>query len=227
MSNKLAMFDKLKNTMQEVEWHSTFDFEKYEISEEDKIFIEKKEELITNNFKKYSSSKYEICLALVDVKIKLKQNDTSFMAWYTHLGFTKDKVSELLKTYELYIQAPHLKDYISNLSGLAVRILTHKNVPPLLALDIMESGAKTTEEIKEWIELYDSSEVVKKEKNNNKISKKSISILKTFEKEIKKGNLTNTKNEILSLKKMLGELEKEIQLKERELENKNNLKLNE
>lgn len=227
MSNKLALMEKLKNTMQEVEWHSTFDFEKYEISEEDKIFIEKKEELITNNFKKYSSSKYEICLALVDVKIKLKQNDTSFMAWYTHLGFTKDKVSELLKTYELYIQAPHLKDYISNLSGLAVRILTHKNVPPLLALDIMESGAKTTEEIKEWIELYDSSEVVKKEKNNNKISKKSISILKTFEKEIKKGNLKNTKNEILSLKKMLGELEKEIQLKERELENKNNLKLGE
>ena len=56
MSNKLAMFDKLKNTMQEVEWHSTFDFESYEINAEDKAFIEKKEEFISNSFKKYSSS---------------------------------------------------------------------------------------------------------------------------------------------------------------------------
>lgn len=45
MSNKLAMFDKLKNTMQEVEWHSTFDFESYEINAEDKAFIEKKRNL--------------------------------------------------------------------------------------------------------------------------------------------------------------------------------------
>ena len=67
-----------------------------------------------------------------------KAKEGSFMAWYSHLGFTKDKVSELLKTYELYIQAPHMKDYISSLSGVAVRLLTHKDVDPQLALDIME-----------------------------------------------------------------------------------------
>ena len=32
MSNKMAVFNKLKATMQELEWHSTFDFESYEIN---------------------------------------------------------------------------------------------------------------------------------------------------------------------------------------------------
>lgn len=228
MSNKLAMFDKLKNTMQEVEWHSTFDFEKYEISEEDKIFIEKKEELITNNFKKYSSSKYEICLALVDVKTKLKQNDTSFMAWYIHLGFTKDKVSELLKTYELYIQAPHMKDYISSLSGVAVRLLTHKDVSPLVALEIMEKGVKNTEDIRELIEIA-LSPAEKKTIEYSGISKKSLGAIKSIEKQIKKSSspaeLSSAKKEIEAMKKLLSEMEKDISLKEKEYENQNNLRL--
>lgn len=230
MSNKLAMFDKLKNTMQEVEWYSTFDFESYEINAEDKAFIEKKEELISNSFKKYSSSKYEICMALVEVKMKLqKAKEGSFMAWYTHLGFTKDKVSELLKTYELYIQAPHMKDYISSLSGVAVRLLTHKDVSPLLALDIMEKGIKNMEDIKELIELALSPEEPKKVEYKGSISKKSLGAIRSIEKQIKKSSspteLNSAKKEIEAMKRLLADMEKDILIREKEYENKNNLKL--
>lgn len=231
MSNKLAMLDKLKATMQEVEWHSTFDFESYEINAEDKAFIEKKEEFISNSFKKYSSSKYDICMALVEVKMKLqKAKEGSFMAWYSHLGFTKDKVSELLKTYELYIQAPHMKDYISSLSGVAVRLLTHKDVSPLLALDIMEKGVKNMEDIRELIELALSPEEPKKTiEYKGSISKKSLGAIKSIEKQIKKSSspaeLSSAKKEIEAMKKLLSEMEKSISAKEKEYENKNNLKL--
>lgn len=231
MSNKLAMFDKLKNTMQEVEWHSTFDFESYEINAEDKAFIEKKEEFISNSFKKYSSSKYDICMALVEVKMKLqKAKEGSFMAWYSHLGFTKDKVSELLKTYELYIQAPHMKDYISSLSGVAVRLLTHKDVDPQLALDIMEKGVKNMEDIRELIELALSpAEPKRAVEYKGSISKKSLGAIKSIEKQIKKSSspaeLSSAKKEIEAMKKLLSEMEKDISAKEKEYENKNNLKL--
>lgn len=229
-SNKLAMFDKLKNTMQEVEWHSTFNFERYEIDEETKAFIEKKEELISNSFKKYSSSKYDICIALMEVKIKLKDKDTSFMDWYTHIGFTKDKVSELLKTYELYIQAPHMKDYISSLSGVAVRLLTHKDVYPQLAVDIMEKGVKNMEDIKELIELALTPEQSKKTiEYKGEISKKSLKVIRGLEKQIKKSTsqseLNTAKKEIEVMKKLLSDMEKDIADKEKEYQNQNNLKL--
>ena len=230
MSNKITVFDKLKTTMKEVEWHSTFDFESYEINAEDKAFIEKKEELISNSFKKYSSSKYDICVALMEVKVRLqKSGEGSFMAWYTHLGFTKDKVSELLKTYELYIQAPHMKDYISSLSGVAVRLLTHKDVSPLLALDIMEKGVKNMEDIRELIELALSPEEPKKVEYKGSISKKSLGAIRSIEKQIKKSSspaeLSSAKKEIEAMKKLLSEMEKDISAKEKEYENQNNLKL--
>lgn len=230
MSNKLAMLDKLKATMQEVEWHSTFDFESYEINAEDKAFIEKKEEFISNSFKKYSSSKYDICMALMEVKMKLqKAKEGSFMAWYSHLGFTKDKVSELLKTYELYIQAPHMKDYISSLSGVAVRLLTHKDVSPLLALDIMEKGVKNMEDIRELIELALFPAEKKTIEYKGSISKKSLGAIKSIEKQIKKSSspaeLSSAKKEIEAMKKLLSEMEKDIASKEKEYENQNNLKL--
>lgn len=230
MSNKITVFDKLKTTMKEVEWHSTFDFESYEINAEDKAFIEKKEELISNSFKKYSSSKYDICVALMEVKVRLqKSGEGSFMAWYTHLGFTKDKVSELLKTYELYIQAPHMKDYISSLSGVAVRLLTHKDVSPLLALDIMEKGVKNMEDIRELIELALSPAEKKTIEYKGSISKKSLGAIKSIEKQIKKSSspaeLSSAKKEIEAMKRLLADMEKDIASKEKEYENKNNLKL--
>lgn len=228
--NKLAKLNHLKEVMQNVEWHSTFDFESYEIDEETKVFIEKKEELISNSFKKYSSSKYEICMALMEVKAKLQSKGNSFMAWYTHIGFTKDKVSELIKYHELYSQVPSMKDYISSLSGVAVRLLTHKDVSPQLALDIMEKGVKNMDDIRELIELSLAPEQPKKViEYKGTISKKSLGTIRSIERQIKKSSsateLNTVKKEIEAMKKLLSDMEKDIANREKEYENKNNLQL--
>ena len=228
--NKLAKLNHLKEVMQNVEWHSTFDFESYEIDEETKVFIEKKEELISNSFKKYSSSKYEICMALMEVKAKLQSKGNSFMAWYTHIGFTKDKVSELIKYHELYSQVPSMKDYISSLSGVAVRLLTHKDVSPQLALDIMEKGVKNMDDIRELIELSLTPEQPKKViEYKGTISKKSLGTIRSIERQIKKSSsateLNTVKKEIEAMKKLLSDMEKDIANREKEYENKNNLQL--
>lgn len=229
-SNKLAKLNRLKEVMKEVEWHSTFNFESYEIDEETKAFIEKKEELISNSFQRYSSSKYEICMALMEVKAKLLNKGSSFMAWYTHIGFTKDKVSELMKYHELYSQAPSMKDYISTLSGVAVRLLTHKDVSPQLALDIMEKGAKKMEDIKDLIELALAPEQPKKIiEYKGAISKKSLGSIRSIERQIKNSTsateLNTVKKEIEAMKKLLSDMEKDIANREKEYENKNNLQL--
>lgn len=228
--NKLAKLNHLKEVMQNVEWHSTFDFESYEIDEETKVFIEKKEELISNSFKKYSSSKYEICMALMEVKAKLQSKGNSFMAWYTHIGFTKDKVSELIKYHELYSQVPSMKDYISSLSGVAVRLLTHKDVSPQLAVDIMEKGVKNMDDIRELIELSLAPEQPKKViEYKGTISKKSLGTIRSIERQIKKSSsateLNTVKKEIEAMKKLLSDMEKDIANREKEYENKNNLQL--
>lgn len=229
-SNKLAKLNRLKEVMKEVEWHSTFNFESYEIDEETKVFIEKKEELISNSFKKYSSSKYEICMALMEVKAKLQSKGNSFMAWYTHIGFTKDKVSELIKYHELYSQVPSMKDYISSLSGVAVRLLTHKDVSPQLAVDIMEKGVKNMDDIRELIELSLAPEQPKKViEYKGTISKKSLGTIRSIERQIKKSSsateLNTVKKEIEAMKKLLSDMEKDIANREKEYENKNNLQL--
>lgn len=228
--NKLAKLTHLKEVMQNVEWHSTFDFESYEIDEETKVFIERKEELISNSFKKYSSSKYEICMALMEVKAKLQSKGNSFMAWYTHIGFTKDKVSELIKYHELYSQVPSMKDYISSLSGVAVRLLTHKDVSPQLAVDIMEKGVKNMDDIRELIELSLAPEQPKKViEYKGTISKKSLGTIRSIERQIKKSSsateLNTVKKEIEAMKKLLSDMEKDIANREKEYENKNNLQL--
>ena len=229
-SNKLAKLNRLKEVMKEVEWHSTFNFESYEIDEETKAFIEKKEELISNSFQRYSSSKYEICMALMEVKAKLLNKGSSFMAWYTHIGFTKDKVSELMKYHELYSQAPSMKDYISTLSGVAVRLLTHKDVSPQLAVDIMEKGVKNMDDIRELIELSLAPEQPKKViEYKGTISKKSLGTIRSIERQIKKSSsateLNTVKKEIEAMKKLLSDMEKDIANREKEYENKNNLQL--
>ena len=166
----------------------------------------------------------------MEVKAKLQSKGNSFMAWYTHIGFTKDKVSELIKYHELYSQVPSMKDYISSLSGVAVRLLTHKDVSPQLAVDIMEKGVKNMDDIRELIELSLAPEQPKKViEYKGTISKKSLGTIRSIERQIKKSSsateLNTVKKEIEAMKKLLSDMEKDIANREKEYENKNNLQL--
>ena len=212
-------------------YHSKFDFGSYEISEADKNFVIQREEIIADNFKTYSKSTYEICKALYEISITLKA-EGSFMAWYTCNSLTKDKVSELLKRYELYVLAPGMKDYISGLSGLAVKLLTNKNIDEDTLMSVLELKVSSCDEIKQLIYKSNSNEEETENKTkkiktipfNNKFSFK---VYTDFEKRIKKAHdlkeLIQCRTEIKNLKKALAELEEEISTKEKLEENKNNL----
>lgn len=89
MSNAL---DRLRNKLEENEFKSSFDFEKFEVSEEDKKFIIEKEKRLSQNFKKNGEIIFELCQDLYQVSERLKK-EGSFMAWYTACGLSKDTVS--------------------------------------------------------------------------------------------------------------------------------------
>lgn len=222
MATDIDIFGDMTAALKKNTYQSTFDFESYEINEHDKNFIIKREEIIAENFKIYSKSLFEVCRALYEISITMKA-EGSFMAWYTHNGLTKDKVSELLKRYELYIMAPGMEDYVTRLSIISVKALTNKNMPEEQLMYALENQISNSEEIK--LLMYKNTEDNKKViPFNNKFSFK---VYTDFEKRIKKAesikDLATVKTEISDLKKSLAELEKTILEKEKQEENKNNL----
>lgn len=224
MAADIDIFGDMTAALKKNTYQSTFDFDSYEINEHDKNFIIKREEIIAENFKTYSKSLFEVCRALYEISITMKA-EGSFMAWYTHNGLTKDKVSELLKRYELYIMAPGMEDYVTRLPIISVKTLTNKNMPEEQLMYALENQISNSEEIK--LLMY------KKTEDNKKVipfnNKFSFKVYTDFEKRIKKAesikDLATVKTEISDLKKSLAELEKTILEKEKQEENKNNLKL--
>ena len=222
MATDIDIFGDMTAALKKNTYQSTFDFESYEINEHDKNFIIKREEIIAENFKTYSKSLFEVCRALYEISITMKA-EGSFMAWYTHNGLTKDKVSELLKRYELYIMAPGMEDYVTRLPIISVKTLTNKNMPEEQLMYALENQISNSEEIK--LLMY------KKTEDNKKVipfnNKFFFKVYTDFEKRIKKAesikDLATVKTEISDLKKSLAELEKTILEKEKQEENKNNL----
>lgn len=226
---KVDPFADMGELLNQNTYQSTFDFGTFEINEEDKKYIIQREEILYDNFKTHAKSLYEICKALYEIKMKLKGDDTaSFVAWYKHNKLSKDKVSELLKRYELFIQVPDKIEYVSSLSIPAVKALTKKEVDIGIVDDILRLEIKNIDDINQKIleaTSVDETEE-KKEKIKNTFSLKTI---KFFQKKIKNSaslrELVEAKKDIQTLKKHLQELEKEIELKEKEKENENNLTL--
>lgn len=237
MSKKVIKTDKkkpdpfadMKELLNQNTYQSTFDFGTFEIGEEDKKYIIQREEVIFDNFKTFSKSLYEICKALYEIKMKMKGDDSaSFVAWYKHNKLSKDKVSELLKRYELFIQVPDKIEYISSLSIPAVKALTKKEVALSVIDDILRLEIKNVDDINQ--KILETSPVEETEDKKEKIKNAfSLKTIKFFQKKIKNSaslkELVEAKKDIQTLKKHLQELEKEIELKEKEKENENNLTL--
>lgn len=226
---KLDPFADMKELLNQNTYQSTFDFGTFEIGEEDKKYIIQREEVIFDNFKTFSKSLYEICKALYEIKMKMKGDDSaSFVAWYKHNKLSKDKVSELLKRYELFIQVPDKIEYISSLSIPAVKALTKKEVALSVIDDILRLEIKNVDDINQ--KILEASPVEETEDKKEKIKNAfSLKTIKFFQKKIKNSaslkELVEAKKDIQTLKKHLQELEKEIELKEKEKENENNLTL--
>lgn len=224
-----AIFADIKNLVQEKTYKSKFNFEKYGISEKDKKFIIEREEIILDNAKKHAQSLYEICKAIYEIRLTLKGDESqSFREWYTQNGLTKDKVSELTKRYELYIQAPDKIDFITDLSIPAVKELTKKNIDIDIQIDAIEKGLNNVEEIKEFV----ASKIPAEKENKPKKQKHTKYIQKLiffYEDNIKENKnpqeLASYKRELQDLEKYIKSLKEKINSLEDEKAKENNLKL--
>ena len=224
-----AIFADIKNLVQEKTYKSKFDFEKYGISEKDKKFIIEREEIILDNAKKHAQSLYEICKAIYEIRLTLKGDESqSFREWYMQNGLTKDKVSELTKRYELYIQAPDKIDFITDLSIPAVKELTRKNIDIDVQIGAIEKGLNNVEEIKEFV----ASKIPAEKENKPKKQKHTKYIQKLiffYEDNIKENKspqeLASYKRELQDLEKYIKSLREKINSLEDEKAKENNLKL--
>lgn len=224
-----AIFADIKNLVQEKAYKSKFNFEKYGISEKDKKFIIEREEIILDNAKKHAQSLYEICKAIYEIRLTLKGDESqSFREWYTQNGLTKDKVSELTKRYELYIQAPDKIDFITDLSIPAVKELTKKNIDIDTQIDAIEKGLNNVEEIKEFVASkmpVEKESKPKKQKHTKYIQK----LIFFYEDNIKENKnpqeLASYKRELQDLEKYIKSLKEKINSLEDEKAKENNSKL--
>lgn len=106
------------------------------------------------------------------------------IAWYKHNKLSKDKVSELLKRYELFIQVPDKIEYVSSLSIPAVKALTKKEVDMSVVDDILRLEIKNVDDINQKIleaSLVEETED-KKENIKNAFSLKTINSLRKNKK---------------------------------------------
>ncbi len=224
-----AIFADIKNLVQEKTYKSKFNFEKYGISEKDKKFIIEREEIILDNAKKHAQSLYEICKAIYEIRLTLKGDESqSFREWYTQNGLTKDKVSELTKRYELYIQAPDKIEFITDLSIPAVKELTRKNIDIDTQIDAIEKGLNNVEEIKEFVasKIPVGKENKPKKQKHTKYIQKLIFFYEDNIKENKNPQeLASYKRELQDLEKYIKSLKEKINSLEDEKPKENNLKL--
>lgn len=189
----LKGLDNMKSELEtRVAYTSNFDFESFEIKEEDKDFLIKREKKLIESGKKYNESLYEICKALYEVSDKLKDHKQgTFMGWYRSIGLNKDKVSELLKRWSLYDEREDLIPYISGLSGLAIRMLTHKNTTPEMRKLVYEGEYTASNDIKKLLLLEEN-----REENPNDhvlIPVEFANEYKNFTKNVRKIDLTKLK----------------------------------
>ena len=143
-------------------------------------------------------------------------------------GLTKDKVSELTKRYELYIQAPDKIDFITDLSIPAVKELTRKNIDIDVQIGAIEKGLNNVEEIKEFV----ASKMPVEKENKPKKQKHAKYIQKLiffYEDNIKENKspqeLASYKRELQDLEKYIKSLREKINSLEDEKAKENNLKL--
>ena len=237
MNTELDAFAGIKEAMlekkRENEYKSSFDFEKYGIAKADQEYVSKREQIIFSNAKNYSESLYNICKSLYEIKTVFRTKDTdeesgTFAEWYKCAGLNKDKVSEFLKRYELYMLAPDKALYISGLSIPAIKYLTRKQLDTELREKVLELELKKVEDMEEIIseeaKPTDTKSQLPKKVNNHivktyKFYKKRISTATSLTELVKE------KQNINELIKSLKELQDEIEQREKAKENENNLQI--
>lgn len=212
---------------QVMEYLSNFDFESNEFTEAEKRFVQEREKILVVECKKNSDSLYNICMSMQEISDFFKNNNSGkFMAWYKSAGFTKDRVSELLKRADLYIKFPEKKNLISSLSILAIKVLTNQLVTFEQQKKVLELGYTAVEDIKvNLIHEQDRKLIESIPSKFRYFNPKSIDKINKDIKKMTIKDLVDTKRELEYYRKLINETMKDLEIKEKEFENKDNLKL--
>lgn len=215
-----------KEVQENIKHLEKFDFVSHEFTEQEKKFVQDREVNLVREFKKNSESLYNICVSMFEIQDYFKNDcNNKFVAWYTHAGLTKDRVSEYTKRAELYTKFPEKRDLISNISNDSIKALTKKTVSEEKQRRVLDLGYTTKKDILSIVEV---------QQNNNQlihIQKYKYFDIKSVDKVIKDirkaepKSINAIRTEIEAFKKMIKEAEKELELKDKTFENKNNEKL--
>lgn len=200
-------------------YSSTFDYEKFEISDLKNELI-KSEEKIFLNLDRIGKATFEIAEELYEVNKKLANHKGgTYMAWCEAVGINKDKSSVLLKKYNLFLETN--RKNIMELPIPIVKTLTSKknNFTTDEMLTIIDSE-KPTAKLKEIENQYSQVANTKScEITEAEIMKGKIEI-----KNLNKEDLLAKKEELFQenevLNKEVEKLNKEIESLNRKVKKK-------
>lgn len=222
----MDVFGELQKAVKKEIYVSEFDFGSCEIEKEDIKFIKNNEQKLRKRFMGISDSLYDICIILNQISLKFKRSG-DFMKWYEANGLKKDNISELNKRFILFQEFKDKKDFIASLSNQSVKFLTHKDVTADAREKIIEGGIKKAETIKELLNpVKDQIAIEFKEKTKSYVNYKKLEKMKTRITKVEDGNELNfLKADLDALEIYLKDMKQAVKDKEKEWENKNNLKM--
>ena len=174
MNNLLEKERDFNNQVQK--YHSNFNFEEYEIDDEEIINgIEEKEENILKNIQQINRNRKEMSKNLYEIHLLLsKQKTGTFLGYLNYLGISKDTAYRLIDMWKLFIDTKKTK----------VFELTHNVVKQLKSIT-NENG--DNQDIVQVIEAENPTERLKELKKDSKVySIKENMTSKDIEKEIKR-----------------------------------------
>ena len=174
MNNLLEKERDFNNQVQK--YHSNFNFEEYEIDDEEIINgIEEKEENILKNIQQINRNRKEMSKNLYEIHLLLSKKKTgTFLGYLNYLGISKDTAYRLIDMWKLFIDTKKTK----------VFELTHNVVKQLKSIT-NENG--DNQDIVQVIEAENPTERLKELKKDSKVySTKQNMTSEDIEKEIKR-----------------------------------------
>ena len=119
-------------------YKSRFDFEKFEIEEQDKATLLQKEQIINNSQKQMMKNIYEIAKNLYESQqILANYHSGSFVEWFETIGLKKDYVYRMIDKYKL-AQETNIRNAV-NLPVRVVQNIKKMNIDTSQKIEIVKS----------------------------------------------------------------------------------------
>lgn len=128
-----------------------FDYDKYQIVEDDKKKLINFEKEMIFQGKKLGEVAYNIGKTLVEVKdvFNKYQQEKGFMEWYNTIGLNKDQVYIYIGRYNLGLKNPEAKDRILLLSDRTIKETINKKTPEEIKEKVIKGELSTGKEVKD------------------------------------------------------------------------------